>query len=63
MDPDRVSGRGYYVDACWKVFAVLPSDERREMGDGGCTTWSRQLLSDSKERTVIAGLGVDRLLT
>jgi hypothetical protein len=63
MDPDRVSGRGYYVDACWKVFAVLPSDERREMGDGGCTTWSRQLLSDRKERTVIAGLGVDRLLT
>ena len=55
------SGRGYYVDACYKVFAGLPSGERREIGDGGCTTWSRQLHSDDKERTVIAGLGVDRL--
>jgi hypothetical protein len=62
MDPTRMSGRGYYVDACWKVFAVLPSGERREMGDGGCTTWSRQLQSDDKEQTVISGFGVDRLL-
>ena len=58
----RMSGRGYYVDACYKIFAGLPSGERREIGDGGCTTWSRQLQSDDKERTVIAGLGVDRLL-
>ena len=63
MDPTRVSGRGYYVDACYKVFAGLPSGEWREIGDGGCTTWSRLLHSDDKERTVIAGLGVDRLLT
>ncbi len=63
MDPGRTSGRGYYVDACYKVFAALPSGERREIGDGGCTTWSRQLHSDDKERTVIAGLGVERLLT
>ncbi len=62
MDPTRISGRGYYVDACYKIFAGLPSGERREIGDGGCTTWSRQLHSDDKERTVIAGLGVDRLL-
>lgn len=63
MDPTRVSGRGYYVGACYKVFAGLPSGERRELGDGGCTTWSRQLHSDDKARTVISGLGVDRLLT
>jgi hypothetical protein len=62
MDPTRVSGRAYYVDACYKVFAGLPSGERREIGDGGCTTWSQQLHSDEKERTVVAGLGVDRLL-
>jgi hypothetical protein len=63
MDPTRTSGRGYYVDCCYKIFAGLPSGEWREIGDGGCTTWSRQLHSDDKERTVIAGLGVDRLLT
>jgi hypothetical protein len=62
MDPTRISGRGYYVDACYKIFATLPSGESREIGDGGCTTWSRQLHSDDKERTVIAGFGVDRLL-
>lgn len=62
MDPTRMSGRGDHVDACYKIFAGLPSGERREIGDGGCTTWSRQLHSDDKERTVIAGLGVDRLL-
>jgi hypothetical protein len=62
MDPTRLSGRGYYVDACYKIIAGLPSGEWLEIGDGGCTTWSRQLQSDAKERTVIAGLGVDRLL-
>lgn len=63
MDADRSSGRGYYVDASFKVFAVAPSDgEQIELADGGCTTWTRQLLSDSKERLVIAGLGVERLL-
>ena len=62
MDPTRQTGRGYYVDACYKVFATTASLERRELGDGGCTTWTRQLLSDDKERLVIAGLGLERLL-
>jgi hypothetical protein len=62
MDPDRVSGRGYYVDACYKVFATDRDGTETELGDGGCTTWTRQLLSDKKERLVIGGLGVERLL-
>ena len=62
MDPSREAGRGYYVDACYKVFAINASLERRELCDGGCTTWTRQLLSDDKERLVIAGLGLERLL-
>lgn len=62
MDPSREAGRGYYVDACYKVFATNTSLERRELCDGGCTTWTRQLLSDAKERLVIAGLGLERLL-
>jgi hypothetical protein len=57
-DPERVTGRGYYVDACFKVFAG-----GREIADGGCTTWTRKLLSDEKERLVISGLGIDRVLT
>ncbi|HZT65555.1 MAG TPA: hypothetical protein VFA11_07180 [Acidimicrobiales bacterium] len=62
MDPERVSGRGYYLDACYKLFAVDADGDRVELGDGGCTVWTRRLLSDDKERLVIGGLGVDRLL-
>jgi hypothetical protein len=63
MDPDRVSGRGYYVDACYKLFGVDESGTSVELADGGCTTWTRQLLSDQKERLVIGGMGVERILT
>jgi len=60
--PDRPSGRGYYVDACYKLFARREDGVSLELGDGGCTTWTRQLLSNDKERLVIGGLGVERLL-
>jgi hypothetical protein len=63
MDPGRASGRGYYVDACYKLFAIDGSGTRLELADGGCTTWTRQLLSDQKERLVIGGIGVERILT
>jgi hypothetical protein len=63
MDPDRASGRGYYVDACYKLFAIDASGARLELADGGCTTWTRQMLSDQKERLVIGGMGVERILT
>jgi hypothetical protein len=62
MDPARTSGRGYYVDACYKLFVTGSARTRLELADGGCTTWTRQLLSDQKERLVIGGIGVDRLL-
>jgi hypothetical protein len=63
LDPDRASGRGYYVDACYKLFAVPEDGDALELGDGGCTTWTRQLLSNNKERLVIGGLGVERLIS
>jgi hypothetical protein len=62
MDPERTSGRGYYVDACYKLFAFDSAGQRIELADGGCTTWTRRLISDAKERLVISGLGVDRIL-
>jgi hypothetical protein len=58
----RQSGRGYYVAACYKVFVIDPNGDEVECGDGGCTTWTRQLLSNNKERLVIGGLGMERLL-
>lgn len=62
MDPDRASGRGYYVDACYKIFGTDRRGTEIEVADGGCTTWTRQLLSDDGERLVIGGLGVERVL-
>lgn len=38
-DTGRQSGRGYYLDLCFKVNA-----NGMEIGDGGFTDWTRQLL-------------------
>jgi hypothetical protein len=62
MDPERQSGRGYYVDACYKLYVVDATGDEVECGDGGCTSWTRQLLSNNKERLVIGGMGIERLL-
>ena len=32
-----------------------------EIGDGGFTDWTAQLLADGKERLLITGYGTDRL--
>ncbi len=63
MDPDRTSGRGYYKDACFKLLVDDGAVDQREVGDGGATDWVGKFLSDGKERLVIAGLGVDVLLS
>jgi hypothetical protein len=62
MDASRQSGRGYYIDACYKVYVVDPAGDEVECGDGGCTGWTRHLLSNNKERLVIGGMGIERLL-
>lgn len=59
-DPDRVSGRGYYRDLCFKVL-VGTGPARLEVGDGGFTDWTQQLVGSRKERLLISGLGMDRL--
>lgn len=55
-DPTRESGRGYYSGLCFKVHA-----DDWEIGDGGFTDWTAQLLGNRKERFLISGYGVDRL--
>lgn len=60
-DPTRASGRGYYRDLCFKVIARSEATET-EIGDGGFTTWTAQLLGDRKERLLTSGLGLDRIV-
>ena len=59
-DPDRTSGRGYYRDLCFKIFVTGPAGII-EIGDGGFTDWTAQLLNDRKARLLTSGLGLDRL--
>jgi len=59
-DRDRVGGRGYYRDLCFKVNALVDGTPA-EIGDGGFTDWTARLLANGKERLLIAGYGLDRL--
>jgi hypothetical protein len=59
-DPGRSSGLGYYRDLCFKVI-VRHDGTEVEVGDGGFTDWTAKLTGDRKRRTLVAGLGVDRI--
>lgn len=59
FDSERESGRGYYVGACFHIYATNAAGTEFELIDGGFTTWTRQLLSDAKERLLISGLGTE----
>jgi hypothetical protein len=61
IDPHRQTGRGYYVGACFHVYATNVAGTEFELIDGGFTTWTQQVLSNSKERLLISGLGTERL--
>jgi hypothetical protein len=63
-DRDRAGGRGYYRDLCFKVNALVDGAADgavEEIGDGGFTDWTAQLLANGKERLLITGYGTDRL--
>ncbi len=62
IDRERVAGRGYYRDLCFKI-NVRAAGELQEVGDGGFTDWSARLTASNKERLLISGVGIDRLAT
>lgn len=61
MDDPRTSGQGYYLDLCFHLHATGPSGEQVELVDGGSVDWTQRLLSNSKERLIISGIGSERL--
>jgi hypothetical protein len=61
FDDDRLSGRAYYSSACFEIRATTPAGADLNLSDGGFTTWTSDLLSNSKERLLTSGLGLDRL--
>ena len=61
-DRDRVTGRGYYRDVCFKVHTLVDGTPI-EIGDGGFTDWTAKLLANRKERLLISGHGLERIAT
>jgi hypothetical protein len=62
LDPAREDGCGYYVSACFHIYATNLAGTELELIDGGFTTWTQQLLGNAKERLLISGLGVERFV-
>jgi hypothetical protein len=59
-EQDRERGRGYYVDAALRITAG--DDEHAiELGDGGFTTWTGQLMGNAEERCLVSCISTDRL--
>ncbi|MFC7406682.1 hypothetical protein [Georgenia alba] len=56
-DPGRTRARGYYTAG-----ALLIKAAGDELGDGGFTDWTAQLLADRKERCLISCLSTEGLL-
>ncbi len=54
--PDREHGRGYYVEAAIRIAAG-----EDEIGDGGFTTWTAQLMGNAKERCLVSCVSTERL--
>lgn len=62
IDLTREQGRNYYSGLCLRVDAVTREGQRRNLADGGFTTWTQRLLSNAKERLLVSGLGIDLLV-
>jgi hypothetical protein len=60
-DRQHPTRRGCYRDLCFKIFGTDASGSELEVGDGGMTDWTQQLLGDRKERLLISGVGTERL--
>lgn len=61
FDDKRSTGRGYYRDLCFKLYVNDPAGQAIEVADGGSVDWSQRLLSNSKERMIISGIGSERV--
>jgi hypothetical protein len=55
------AGKAYYRTLRFHVYAKRPGVGEKELVDGGGVDWGRRLLNNQKERTLISGIGTDRL--
>jgi hypothetical protein len=62
LDRERDSGRGYYRALCFKINVADAVTAWAEVGDGGFTDWTARLAASEKERLLISGVGIDRVV-
>jgi hypothetical protein len=60
-DPGRTQAIGYYRTAAFKIM-IKSERGLEEIGDGGFTDWTAQLVPDAKERCLISCVSTDRLV-
>ncbi len=54
---DRLAGLGYYDGLCLHVGVERASSGEVQLGDGGFTRWTQELLRNRKERLLTSGFG------
>ena len=62
LRPDRVDGAAYYRGLMVDILLADHAGTMHSVADGGATDWTARLLSDRKERTVVTGVGIERVL-
>ena len=56
---NRKSGLNYYEHFCYEVVVTFNDGKNLVLVDGGITSWTGDLLSDSKEKCVTSGMGLE----
>lgn len=62
LRPDRVEGAAYYRGLMVDIGLADRGGTIHSVADGGATDWTARLLSDRKERMVVTGIGIERVL-
>ena len=60
IENDTVDNQ-YYIGMNYKII-MEKDDTKIEIGDGGFVDWIQRMTSNNKERCLISGIGIDRLL-
>jgi len=60
LDPEY-EDNNYYKGIHFTIY-MEKEHERIEVGDGGFVDWTQQMTGNKKERCLISGIGLDRLL-
>ena len=58
---NRKSGLTYYDSICYDIEVVFKNGKTLVLVDGGVTDWIGKILSDSKEKCVTSGMGLEYL--